>query len=149
MLIYAFIIIDNIPYTYWVCYFDKRYCKRWEYTSGSPARFNSWLWSHNKHKVDASFQAARVEQNWYSKLSVHSCPDSNFCVNFSDMYIIKYTISLRAGNSSLTCLFLSSTTSKYTPRFILFYVRRPQCFTCTNIWNVLCLKSISISISIS
>ena len=27
------------------------------------------------------FQAAREEQNWYSELSEHSNPDSNFCVN--------------------------------------------------------------------
>ena len=38
--------------------------------------------SQNKHKVDADFQAAREEQNWYSKLSVHSNPDFKFWVNF-------------------------------------------------------------------
>ena len=49
-------------------------------TSGSPARFNSWLGSQDKRKVDADFQAAREEKNWYSKLSVHNDPRSNICV---------------------------------------------------------------------
>ena len=39
--------------------------------------------SQNKRNVDADFHAARGEQNWYSKLSVHSNNlDFNFCVNF-------------------------------------------------------------------
>ena len=32
-----------------------------EYTSGSPARFNSSLWRQNKRKVDADFQAGRED----------------------------------------------------------------------------------------
>ena len=43
-------------------------CSGREYTSGSLAKFNSWLWSQNKRKVDVDFQAAREEQNWYSEL---------------------------------------------------------------------------------
>ena len=59
------------------------YCR--EYTSGSPARFISWLWSKNKRKVDAD---AREEQNWYSMLLfVHSNHGSNFFVKFL-MYIL-------------------------------------------------------------
>ena len=30
------------------------------------ARFNGWLWSQNKLKVDAKLPAAREEKNWYS-----------------------------------------------------------------------------------
>ena len=60
----------------------QRYYNSREYTSGSPAIFNSWLWSQNKRKADADFRAAREEQNWYSELSVHSNTDLNFCVIF-------------------------------------------------------------------
>ena len=35
------------------------------YMSGLSARFNSWLWSHNIHKVDAELPAGRKEQNLY------------------------------------------------------------------------------------
>ena len=66
----------------WQHCFVQRNCNSREYTSGSPARFNSWLWNQNKCKVDANFKAAREVQNWHSKLSVHSNPDANYCVNF-------------------------------------------------------------------
>ena len=59
-----------------------------ENTSGLPARL---IWCQNKRKGVEDFQAAKEEQNWYSKLSVHSNLDFNFCVNsllctFSDNY---------------------------------------------------------------
>ena len=48
-----------------------------------PTHVQWWsnLWSNNKRKDDANFQAAREEQIWYSKLFVQSNHDSNFCVN--------------------------------------------------------------------
>ena len=56
---------------------NQRICHNREYTS----RFNSWLWIKNKRKVDAELPAAAwEEQTWHSELSVHSNPDSNFCV---------------------------------------------------------------------
>ena len=59
-----------------------------ENTSGLPARL---IWCQNKRKGVEDFQAAKEEQNWYSKLSVHSNLDFIFCVNsllcnFSDNY---------------------------------------------------------------
>ena len=71
---------------------DQRICNCGEYTSGFSASFNIWLWSQNKGKVDADFQASREEQNWYSKLSVHNNPDSNFCVNFL-IFLIQHGLS--------------------------------------------------------
>ena len=41
----------------------------------------------NAKKLTLNFQLREREQNWYSELSVHSNPDSNFCVNFL-MYIL-------------------------------------------------------------
>ena len=40
------------------------------------------------------FQAVREEQNWYSKLSIHGNPDSNFGVNFLAYIMLLFTISL-------------------------------------------------------
>ena len=53
--------------------------------SGLYPRFNSWLWSQNKRKVDAELTAAREGQNWYSGFSVHNNTDS-FLRNFPDVY---------------------------------------------------------------
>ena len=70
--------------------FYHRVCNSREYTYGLSARFNSWLWSQNKRKVDVELQATREETiNWYSELSVHSRSDSNCCVNFLT-YILLY-----------------------------------------------------------
>ena len=78
---------------------EQRNCNSREYTSGSPARFNSWLWSQNKRKVEAYFQAASEEQNWYSKLSVHTNPDSKnswpqnpskFCFSSAKHWALKF-----------------------------------------------------------
>ena len=46
----------------WLCY-NQRICKSREYLTCLSAVFNSWLWSQNKRKDDADFQAARKEQN--------------------------------------------------------------------------------------
>ena len=53
----------------------------------------SWLWSQKKRKNDADFQAAREEQHWYSKFSVHSKPESSLCVKFPDVYSLIYNFS--------------------------------------------------------
>ena len=72
------------------------------YTSGPSDRFNSWLCRQNKRKVDADFQAAREEQNWYSTVTwlqlLPKFSDVNSLVcNFSDwwrMYHIHCQISI-------------------------------------------------------
>ena len=68
---------------------DQRICNSWEYTSDLSARFNSWLCSQNKRKVDAELSAAREEQNWFSELSVHNSPESKFL----DVYSLIYNFS--------------------------------------------------------
>ena len=58
--------------------FDQVNCNRREHTSGSPSSTAKHLTFNNRRKIDADFQAAREEQNWYSKLSVKSNSDSIF-----------------------------------------------------------------------
>ena len=50
----------------------QRNCNSREYTSCSPAWFNTCLWRQNNREADADFQAAREKQHWYSKLSAHT-----------------------------------------------------------------------------
>ena len=86
------------------------------------ARFNSWLWSQNKRKVDAELPAAREEQNWYSVLSVHNTPDSNFCVNYQTYIYSLISRTQKYEFQSKRCLEMDSRAFFLIQRQLIIYL---------------------------